>query len=147
MEAWQRRADAAASHAQTLAKRRADLVATLEKLDGEPGRLVEKRRALASTLATAEEVRSKAADFLARVETAQREADAKARQIKEAYFAAREAHGRAEERQAAAEERRTALEASIAEAVDAAPHQLMAMAGFEPGKQPPAAGGAGAAAC
>lgn len=138
IEAWQRRADAAASHAQTLAQRRTDLVATLEKLDGEPGRLVEKRRALAGTLAAAEEARSKAADALARVETAQREADGKAREIKEAYFAAREAHGRAEERQAAADERRTALEASILEAVDAAPHELMAMAGFEPGTQPPA---------
>ena len=138
MEAWQRRADAAASHAQTLAKRRADLLETLERLDGEPGRVVEKRRALASTLATAEEARGKAADALARVENAQREADAVAKQKKEAYFAAREAHGRAEERKAAADERRSALEGSIAEAIDAAPHQLMAMAGFETGKQPPA---------
>jgi chromosome segregation protein len=138
IEAWQRRADAAASHAETLARRRSDLVETLEKLDGEPGRLVEKRRALASTLEKAEAERSKAADFLARVEGAQREADTKAREIKDAYFAAREAHGRAEERQAAADERRTALEATIREAVDAAPHQLMAMAGFETGTRPPA---------
>jgi chromosome segregation protein len=138
IDAWQRRADAAASHAETLARRRSDLVETLDKLDGEPGRLVEKRRALASTLQKAEAERSKAADFLARVEGAQREADTKAREIKDAYFAAREAHGRAEERQAAADERRTALEATILEAVDAAPHQLMAMAGFETGTQPPA---------
>eukprot|EP00752_Nemacystus_decipiens_P018993 g17049.t1 len=138
IEAWQRRADAAASHAQTLAKRRSDLQETLTKLDGEPGRLLEKRRALASTLAKAEDERSKSADFLARVETVQREADSKAREIKEAYFAAREAHGRAEERKGAADERRRALEAVILEAVDAAPHQLMSMAGFETGKQPPA---------
>lgn len=138
IEAWQRRADAAASHAETLARRRSDLVETLDKLDGEPGRLVEKRRALANTLEKAEAERSKAADFLARTEANQREADTKAREIKEAYFAAREAHGRAEERQAAADERRTALEATILDAVDAAPHELMAMAGFETGTQPPA---------
>lgn len=138
IDAWQRRADAAANHAQTLAKRRTDLQDTLTRLDGEPGRLLEKRRALASTLANAEEERAKSADFLARVETAQREADGKAREIKEAYFAAREAHGRAEERKSAADERRRSLEAMILEAVDAAPHQLMAMAGFETGKQPPA---------
>ncbi|MFK7793605.1 MAG: chromosome segregation protein SMC, partial [Devosiaceae bacterium] len=138
IEAWQRRADAAATHAQTLAKRRADLVELLEKLDGEPGRLVEKRRSLASTLASAEETRDKAADHLARIEGGQREADGKARQVKEAYFAAREAHGRAEERHAAADERRSALQETILEAVDAAPHELMAMAGFETGTQPPA---------
>jgi chromosome segregation protein len=138
IEAWQRRADAANKHAQTLAKRRADLQDTLTKLDGEPGRLLEKRRSLASTLAGAEEERGKCADFLARVETAQRDADTKAREIKDAYFAAREAHGRAEERKSAADERRRSLEAMILEAVDAAPHQLMAMAGFETGKQPPA---------
>ena len=137
IKAWQRRADAAASHAQTLAKRRSDLQATLEKLDGEPGRLVEKRRSLANTLASAEEERSKAADQLARVETVQREADAKARDAKETYFAAREAQGRAEERKAAADERRSALQATILEAVDADPHELMALAGFEPGMQPP----------
>lgn len=138
IDAWQRRADAAASHVQTLAKRRADLQETLTKLDGEPGRLLEKRRALASTLAKAEEARAKSADFLARIETSQREADGKAREVKEAYFAAREAHGRAEERKSAADERRRSLETMILEAVDAAPHQLMAMAGFETGKQPPA---------
>lgn len=138
LDAWQRRADAAASHAQTLAKRRHDLEATIAKLDGEPGRLLEKRRALAHSVGQAEEARKKAGDHLARLETAQREADAKARQIKEAYFAAREAHGRCEERKAAADERRSALEATIMEAVDAAPRDLLTMAGFETGKQPPA---------
>ena len=138
LEAWQRRADAAASHATTLAQRRTDLQATLERLDGEPGRLVEKRRALAATLSEAEKARKLAADSLAARETAQREADAKAREAKEAYFAAREAHGRAEERKTAADERRRTLETTIAEAVDAAPHTLMTLAGFEPGVQPPA---------
>ena len=138
LEAWQRRADAAASHASTLAQRRTDLQTTLERLDGEPGRLVEKRRALAATLSEAEKARKLAADSLAARETAQREADAKAREAKEAYFAAREAHGRAEERKTAADERRRMLEATISEAVDAAPHTLMTLAGFEPGVQPPA---------
>ncbi len=138
IEAWQRRADAASTHAQTLAKRRVDLVETLEKLDGEPGRLVEKRRSLASTLAAAEEAQKATGDQLARIEAAQREADGKAREVKEAYFASREAHGRAEERKSAADERRSALQETILEAVDAQPHELMAMAGFEPGTQPPA---------
>ncbi len=137
LEAWQRRADAASSHAAALSRRREDLVATITNLEDEPGRLVEKQRALASSLAAAEARRSKEADNLARVETTQREADAKARDVKEAYFAAREAHGRAEERKTAADERRRSLEMAIREAVDAAPHELMAMAGFETGKQPP----------
>lgn len=137
LEAWQRRADAASSHGQTLAARRLGLIETMERLDGEPGRLVEKRRALATSLASAEVARSQSADRLAQLETALREADTRARTIKEAYFAAREAHGRCEERKAAADERSRALEATILEAVDVAPHGLMALAGFATGKQPP----------
>ncbi|MEM6477108.1 MAG: AAA family ATPase [Pseudomonadota bacterium] len=137
LEGWSRRAEAAAAHSQTLARRKSELEATLEALDGAPGELVAKRRALAAQIEAAEAERGKTADRLAALEGQQRQADARAREIKEAYFAAREAHGRAEERKAAADERRNTLEAMIVEAVDAAPHALMAMAGFEPGMQTP----------
>ncbi|MEM6710743.1 MAG: chromosome segregation protein SMC [Pseudomonadota bacterium] len=138
LEAWQRRAEAAAAHLVTLGQRRSDCAALITKLRDEPGRLVQKRRELAHSVEKAGRERSVAADALAQLEASLRDVDAQSREAKDTYFKARETHGRAEERKAAADERRAALQAAILETVDAAPHELMTMAGFEPGKQPPA---------
>ncbi|MEM1287950.1 MAG: chromosome segregation protein SMC [Pseudomonadota bacterium] len=137
LEAWTRRAEEGEQRSAMLQSRKKEIETTIETLDGAPGELVEKQRALASQIAGAEEKRRQTADALAEIENALRLADQTARQKKDVYFEAREAHGRADERKTAAEERRAALQNAIFETIDAAPHELMTMAGFEPGKAPP----------
>lgn len=133
-----REREAVALRAREAAGRSADLRARREEIEDERIALIEapddharRRRDLERETGAAETARLAAAEARTAGERRLTEADRLARETLAALSAAREGSARAEERLAAARDRRAETERQVAETLDCAPRELIAIAGLD----------------
>ncbi|WP_173931075.1 AAA family ATPase [Chelativorans sp. Marseille-P2723] len=131
-KSWKLRAENADRHIASLAERRAEAAAELEKLNDAPEQIEAQVRALLGQIAQAETLRKEASERLQEAENKQRELDKRATDAVQELATARESRVRAEERQVAAEERRKEVEARIQEALNIPPHLVIRHTGLAP---------------
>ena len=137
-EQWRERANRAREQAEALMARGLETRAAIAELALLPQQLAERRSKLMNLLGEAEAARKSAADALATAENEVRAADQHLRGVQEQMASSREDHARLEAKLEAAEARHQACERRIAETLQCAPAEVLAVAGLEAGKIPPA---------
>jgi chromosome segregation protein len=137
---WQTRKASAASQLATIDARIAEVKAERAELENAPMVFAEKRSALISEIAHAENDRQVAADALAAAETAMSETDRAAKASLEALSSAREACARAEERAESARRRLADVEREIHDMLEVEPKAVAGLAEIEPGADLPPVG-------
>jgi len=137
ISSWQAREAGAGARVEELKARRTAAESELAKLAEEPARLAEQRASLLDTIAASETRRNAAADRLAEAETREAEAAKALKAREEALMAAREARIRAEGAQAQAEQILAQTRARIAERLDCAPDEALALAELKEGAELP----------
>ena len=130
---WQNRKAGAASQIATIEARITEVTAERAELENAPAVFAEKRSALISEIAFAENDRRVAADALAASEAAMAETDRAAKISLEALSSAREACARAEERMEGARRRLADVEREIHDMLEVEPQGVAALAEIEPG--------------
>ena len=137
---WQNRKASAASQLATIDARISEVKAERAELESAPMVFAEKRSALISEIAHAENDRRVAADALAAAETAMTETDRAAKISLEALSSAREACARAEERAESARRRLADVEREIHDMLEVEPKGVAALAEIEPDTELPPLG-------
>lgn len=131
---WRNRMAAADKHIATLTERLAELTQALSELADKPARLQEERGTLLSQTEAAEAVRAAATDALMTAETHLTAIEHQLKRDENALTEARENRVRAEAAVEAADEHGRVLSATIAEKLNCAPEQLVALAEHNPGE-------------
>jgi chromosome segregation protein len=130
---WRNRAAGAAAHVAQLAERRTEAEAALAGLRDQPAGIVEKRTRLAAQIELAEEKRQTSAATLAEAESALSQRDAALRAAEQDLARGREQRVRAEADAEHAQERHDGVIAQIAETLECAPEEALALAEHEDG--------------
>jgi len=127
-ESWRRRAAAARAHVDELEARRLQVAAEIERLASLPGTIAKRRAELLERIEAQEGERRRTADALIVAEAQLAEADRQARAAEAALQAAREERIRRESAVAAADQQCRSVAERIADRLDVAPEQLLALA-------------------
>ena len=135
---WNERATRADAQISQLSARAEETRVSLFDLASVPQQLADKRSKLMNILADAEQARKAAADALQRAENDVRGADQNLRGAQEMLATSREDHARNDARLEASKQRHEACERRIGEVLQCKPDEVMAAAGIEAGKIPPA---------
>jgi chromosome segregation protein len=134
---WAQRSRSAEAQIVALQNRFTELRAELDGLADLPARVMERRQKLLNEIGQAETARKAAADALAAAENTQREQERAVRQAQAGLGEAREQKARIEARLEAARERRGVHVKQIADALECAPEECLAMAEIPPGGEAP----------
>ena len=129
-DSWCRRADEAGRQTETLARRRAEAEDALATLDTRPAGIAAERAAILAEIDAAEAARAAAADRLAEAEETLRARERELKAAEAALAAAREDRVRAEAAQAHAAAAGAEVARRIAETLDCAPEETLAVAGL-----------------
>jgi len=129
---WQSRKENAAAQIATVETRIVEVRTERTELENAPAAFAEKRSALISEIAFAENDRRAAADALAAAETLMAETDRAARASLEALSAAREACARSEERMEGTRRRLGDIEHEICDMLEVEPQGVAALAEIAP---------------
>jgi chromosome segregation protein len=130
---WAQRSRSAEAQIVSLQNRFNELRAELDGLADLPARVMDRRQKLLNEIGQAEAARKAAADALAAAENAQREQERAVRQAQAGLGEAREQKARIEARLEAARERRGVHVKQIAETLECAPEDCLAIAEILPG--------------
>ncbi len=135
---WDKRIVNAREQIETLRVRKDETSADLDTLANLPADIEERRGTLMDAIAEAERERAKAADDLARAESALRMQEKSLHAIQEKLAEARETKAAGEARLEGARERRSALARLIREQLDCAPEECLPLANQKEGAELPA---------
>ncbi len=135
---WTDRATRAEAQISQLSARAEETRATILELSSIPQLLADKRLKLMNTLAEAEQARKAAADALQQGENDVRAADQALRTAQEQLSTSREDHARLGARLEASRQRHESCERRIGETLQCKPEEVVATAGLEAEKLPPA---------
>ncbi len=131
-ERWSERLGKADQRITSLEERRNEFAAEISRLDDQPDIFEDRRRALLSQVADAENQRGGANDGLTSAETAHRKAAETAREVLDILSGVREKRAREEERLEAARVRRDEVIAQIGDLFDCPPQDLRAITELKP---------------
>ena len=135
---WNERASRADTQISQLSARAEETRAALLELASVPQQLADKRRKLMTMLADADQARKAAADALQQAENDVRNADHALRAAQELLATSREDHARHDAHLEASKQRHEACERRIGEVLQCKPDEVVATAGLEAEKIPPA---------
>jgi chromosome segregation protein len=131
IEQWTDRRESASRQIETLRHRIEETRDEMDPFDDLPAQIEERGKRLMDKVDKAEKARQEAADALAEADTRLRECEKAMREAQASLAEAREERARIEARLEAARERRAEQARVIAEHLDCAPDDCLAIAGFE----------------
>jgi len=140
LEQWTERQQSAEHQIEKLQDRIVEARDEVEEFDDLPAKVEQRRSRLMDEVAKSEKSRQEAADALAEADTLLREREKTMREAQSALSEVREERARIEARLEAARERRSEQSRMIAEQLDCAPEDCLALAELEPGTDIPELG-------
>ncbi len=138
LEKWTERQESASQQIETLKDRHEESRSEIEAFGDLPAQVAERRSRLLDEIARAETERNEAADALANADTLLRDREKAMRDAQTSLSETREERARVEARLEAARERRAEQARMIADQLDCAPDECLAIAELEPDAELPA---------
>ena len=138
LEKWTERQESASQQIETLKDRHEESRSEIEAFGDLPAQVADRRSRLLDEIARAETERNDAADALANADTLLRDREKTMRDAQTSLSETREERARVEARLEAARERRAEQARMIADQLDCAPDECLAIAELEPDAELPA---------